>query len=334
MDRKDRHTAPTLTRRAACLGLGAAALLPSLRPARAASWPTRPVTVVVPYAAGGNTDLMARLASKYLSDKFGHNFVVDNRAGGGGAVGAISVSQAPADGYTLLFGAATQIVQIPMTTKVPYDADKDFQPVSIFGAGPYLLGVKSSLPVNNLAEFVAYVKKNPGKLNYGTAGTAGGVHLNSVTFLTRAGLDMQQIPYKSGAPAMTGLLAGEVDMYFGNASEVVQHVDHKAIKVLAVSTLQRLPVLPNVPTVADTYPGYDTSSWNGFFAPGGTPTEVIDILEKGIMDAARDPAVVARLNQLTILPFGNTRQEFKKIIEESKVSSRQAMKAAGLAVIN
>jgi tripartite-type tricarboxylate transporter receptor subunit TctC len=334
MDRKDRHTVPALTRRSACLGLGAAALATSMRPVRAAAWPTRPVTIVVPYAAGGNTDTMARLAAKYLSEKLGQNFVVDNRAGGGGLVGAVSVSQALPDGHTLLFGAATQIVQLPMTQKVAYDPDKDLLPISIFGAGPYLLGIKSSLPAKTLQEFIAHVKANPGKLNYATAGIAGGVHLNSVTFLTRAGLDMVPIPYKSGAPAMTGLLAGEVDMYFGNASEVIHNIDHKAIRVLAVSTLKRLPQVPNVPTVAETFPGYDTSSWNGFFAPGGTPVEVLDAIQAQVAAAARDPAIVTRLNQLTILPFGNTREEFRKVIAESKISSRAAMKAAGLPIIN
>ena len=332
MTRKD--SASTLTRRAACLGLGAAALSTSLRPARAAAWPTRPVTVVVPYAAGGNTDMMARLAAKYMSEKLGHNVVVDNRLGGGGAVGAVSVSQAPPDGYTLLFGAATQIVQLPMMQKVPYDPDKDLVPISIFGAGPYLLGIKASIPARTLGEFIAHVKANPGRLNYGTAGTAGGVHLNSVSFLVRAGLDMVAIPYKSGAPAMTGLLAGEVDMYFGNASELVQHADNKSIRILAASTLQRLPQLPDVPAVAETYPGYDTSSWNGFFAPGGTPTEILDAIEAQVIAAAKDPAIVERLHKLTILPYGNTREEFRKVIEAAKVSSREAMKAAGLPIIN
>jgi tripartite-type tricarboxylate transporter receptor subunit TctC len=209
--------------RAACLGV--IALATALHGVAAADWPARPVTVVVPYAAGGNTDMMARLASGYLAEKLGQPFVVENRAGGGGSIGAIAVARARPDGYTLLFGASTQIINIPMLQKVPYDPEKDFIPISIFGAGPYLLGVKSSLPVNTLAEFIAYVKANPGKINYATAGRGGNIHLNTALFMARAGLKMTAIPYKSGAPAMAGLAAGDVEMYFGNASELMHHLD-------------------------------------------------------------------------------------------------------------
>ena len=286
--------APVLTRRAVCLGLGATLLSSAAPSAHAAGWPSRSVTVVVPYAPGGNTDMMARLASQYLADKLGQPFVVENRAGGGGSVGAVAVAKAQPDGYTLLFGASTQIINIPMLQKVSYDPQKELVPISIFGAGPYLLGVKASLPVNTLAEFIGHVKANPGKLNFATAGVGGNIHLNTALFVARAGLDMVAVPYKSGAPAMGALAAGEVEMYFGNASEVMGHTGNKAIKVLAVSTLQRLPQLPDVPTVAETYPGFDTSSWNGFFAPTGTPQEIVDMLARETIAAAKQPAIVDR----------------------------------------
>jgi tripartite-type tricarboxylate transporter receptor subunit TctC len=322
-----------LTRRAACFGAGAAALAALTSRARALDWPTRPVTVIVPYSPGGNTDMMARLAGQYIASKLGQSFVIENRPGGGGSIGAIGVARAQPDGYTLLFGASTQIINIPMLQKVAYDPQKDFVPVSIFGAGPYLLGVKASLPVNTLQEFVAYVKANPGKLNYATAGIGGNVHLNTALFIARAGIDMVAVPYKSGAPAMSGLAAGEVEMYFGNASELMAHTDNKHIKLLAISTLQRLPQLPNVPTVAETYPGFDTSSWNGFFAPTGTPQAIVDALAEKTIEAAKDPAIIERLNKLAILPFGTTQEEFRKTIEQSRVANREAMKAAGLPII-
>jgi tripartite-type tricarboxylate transporter receptor subunit TctC len=321
-----------LTRRAACLGMGAALLSPVAASASAGVWPTRAVTVVVPYAPGGNTDMMARLASQYMS-KLGQPFVVENRAGGGGSVGAVAVAKAQPDGYTLLFGASTQIINIPMLQKVSYDPEKELLPISIFGAGPYLLGIKASLPVNTLAEFIAYVKANPGKLNYSTAGVGGNVHLNTALFVSRAGLDMVAVPYKSGAPAMAALVAGEVEMYFGNASELMQQADSKLIKILAVSTLQRLPQLPDVPTVAETFPGFDTSSWNGFFAPTGTPQEIVDIVARETTAAAKQPAIIDRLNKLAILPFGTTPGEFRNVIASSRVANRQAMKAAGLPII-
>ena len=222
--------APVLTRRAVCLGLGATLLSSAAPSAHAAGWPSRSVTVVVPYAPGGNTDMMARLASQYLADKLGQPFVVENRAGGGGSVGAVAVAKAQPDGYTLLFGASTQIINIPMLQKVSYDPQKELVPISIFGAGPYLLGVKASLPVNTLAEFIGHVKANPGKLNFATAGVGGNIHLNTALFVARAGLDMVAVPYKSGAPAMGALAAGEVEMYFGNASEVMGHTETRLSK--------------------------------------------------------------------------------------------------------
>lgn len=322
-----------LTRRAACLGIGAAALSAVGGAARASDWPTRAVTVVVPYSPGGNTDMMARLASQFLAGKLGQPFVVENRAGGGGSVGAVAVARAQPDGYTLLFGASTQIVNIPMLQKVTYDPEKDFVPISIFGAGPYLLGIKASLPCNTMQEFISYVKANPGKLNYATAGIGGNVHLNTALFIARAGLDMVAVPYKSGAPAMAALVAGEIEMYFGNASELMQHTESKFIKILAVSTLQKLKQLPDVPTVAETYPGFNTSSWNGFFAPTGTPKPILDMLTKETIAAAQEPAIVERLNRLAILPLGTTQGEFSKMIEESRVANRVAMKAAGLPII-
>jgi tripartite-type tricarboxylate transporter receptor subunit TctC len=318
-----------ISRRAVCLGLGATTLSAAAGPARAAEWPTRPVTVVVPYAPGGNTDMMARLSSQYLASKLGQPFVIENRAGGGGAVGAIGVARAQPDGYTLLFGASTQLVNIPMLQKVVY-SHRDFTPISIFGAGPYLLGIKSSLPIKTLKEFIDYVKARPGQLNYGTAGVGGNVHLNTALFLARAGLDMIAIPYKSGAPAMAGLVAGEVEMYFGNASELMLHTETKSVRILAISTQQRISQLPDIPAVAETFPGFDTSSWNGFLAPAGTPTPILETVEKLVIAAAKEPAIVERLNQLAILPFGTTREEFEKAIEQSRIINRESMKAAAL----
>jgi tripartite-type tricarboxylate transporter receptor subunit TctC len=328
----DRHTRRTISRRAVCLGIGAATASAATGGANAAGWPTRPVTVIVPYAPGGNTDMMARLSSQYLASKLGQPFVIDNRGGGGGAVGAIGVAKARPDGYTLLFGASTQLVNIPMLQKVPY-SHKDFTPISIFGAGPYLLGIKSSLPVKTLQEFITYVKVRPGELNYGTAGVGGNVHLNTALFLSRAGLNMTAIPYKSGAPAMAGLVAGEVEMYFGNASELMLHTETKSVRIIAISTRQRIAQLPDVPTVAETFPGYDTSSWNGFLAPAGTPKPILDTVEKLVIAAAKEPTIIERLNQLAILPFGTTQDEFEKAIEQSRVINRESMKAAALDII-
>ena len=174
------------------------------------------------------------------------------------------------------------------------------------------------------------MKARPGQLNYGTAGVGGNVHLNTALFLARAGLDMIAIPYKSGAPAMAGLVAGEVEMYFGNASELMLHTETKSVRILAISTQQRIAQLPDIPAVAETFPGFDTSSWNGFLAPAGTPTPILEKVEKLVIAAAKEPAIVDRLNQLAILPFGTTREEFEKAIEQSRIINRESMKAASL----
>ena len=322
-----------LTRRAACLGIGTAALSAATGTARASDWPTRAVTVVVPYSPGGNTDMMARLASQYIADKLGQPFVVENRAGGGGSVGAIAVARAQPDGYTLLFGASTQIVNIPMLQRVSYDPQKDLVPISIFGAGPYLLGIKASLPCDTMQEFINYVKANPGKLNYATAEIGGNVHLNTALFVARAGLDMVAVPYKSGAPAMAGLAAGEVEMYFGNASELMQHIESKYIKILAVSTLQKLKQLPDVPTVAETYPGFEHLVVERLFRAHWNPNADPRPPDKGNHRRGHGADNRDRLNRLAVLPSGTTQDEFRKMIEESRVANRVAMKAAGLAII-
>ena len=204
----------------ACRVVGALALI--VCAAQAGDWPTRPITAVVPYAAGGNTDTMARIASERLTAVLGQPVVVENVAGASGAIGATRVAQAAPDGNTLLFASASQIIIAPLVQKTHYDPQKDFVPVSIVGAGPYILGVRASLPANSFEELIAYARNNPGKLNYASAGPGGIIHLTTALLASRAGIQMTHVPYKSGAPALNGLLTGEVDVYFGNASELLQ----------------------------------------------------------------------------------------------------------------
>jgi tripartite-type tricarboxylate transporter receptor subunit TctC len=288
--------------------------------------------VIVPYAAGGNTDTMARLASKYLSDKLGQPFVVENRPGGSGTIATGQVARATPDGHTLLFGAATQIIIMPILQKLTYDPDKDLVPVSVFGAGPYILGVTSSLPARSLSEFVAYAKANPGKLNYGSAGTGGIVHLATALFASRAGIDMVHVPYRSGAPALSGLIAGEVDLYFGNGSELMQQASNPRIRLLATSATERLAQHPDMPTIAETYPGFRMTSWNGFLAPTGTPKPIVDRLAADTAAAARDPMIAERLMSLGIVPDGGTPDEMAAIIHSEKLFYRDAVNAAGVKI--
>jgi tripartite-type tricarboxylate transporter receptor subunit TctC len=320
----------SITRRlllaAACLaGVGAVAA-----PASAQQWPTRAVTIVVPFPAGGNTDTMARLAADYLTRNLGQSFVVENRPTGGGIVASAQVARSEPDGSTLFFASAGQLIIQPLMQKVNYDPDKDFIPVSIFGTGPFILGIRSTLPAKTMPELIAYAKGHKDKLNVASAGLSSIGHLSAALFGKRAGVDFVFVPYKGGAPAMQALLNHETDIYFGNASELLQHVEGGRIRVLGVSAEKPLPQIPDVPPVATLFPGFKTSSWNGFFAPAGTPPAIINRLEQQIVAAVKDPTIRKRLESLGIEPVGNTSKEFAATITADKPVYREAVEAAGL----
>src|SRR5881397_2442461 len=205
---------------ALCIAIGTTLAAPLLQ---AQTWPQRPVKVIVPYTAGGITDTQARIVSERLSVALGQQFIVENRVGAGGAIAAEYVAKSPADGYTLFFTAVPQISILPLVQKVNYDSLKDFAPISIFGTNPFVLGVNASLPAKNLKEFIDYVRAHPGQINYSSGGTGSVGHLTPALFASRAGLKMTHIPYKGGAPAVADLVGGQVQVYFGNPSELIPH---------------------------------------------------------------------------------------------------------------
>jgi tripartite-type tricarboxylate transporter receptor subunit TctC len=254
--------------------------------ARATDWPAKPVTVVVGYAAGGNTDVMARMASKKLSEDLKQSFVVENRIGAGGALAAAYVAQAAPDGYTLFFAAAPQIAIVPQLQKVNYDPSKDFVPVSVFGTGPFILGINSSIPAKTIAEFVAYAKTR--KINYGSSGVGSVAHLAGALFVNRAGLDAVHVPFRGSGQVTAALLGGQIDMFFGNASDLVPQVESGKVTLLGVATPQRMKQLPNVPTIGETYPSRRSKAGT---LPGATktPPEIIDKLAKHVIAVARGP---------------------------------------------
>src|SRR5438128_4694309 len=241
--------------------------------ALAQSWPQRPVKVVVPFVAGGNTDNQARIVSERLAATLGQPFVVENRVGAGGAIAAEFVAKSPPDGYTLFFAASPQF-SLPLLQKVNFDPYKDFIPVSIVGTNPFVLGIHASVPARTVKEFVDYVKARPGQLNYASAGAGTTTHLTGALFLSRAGLKMAHVAYKGGAQAVADLVGGQVQMYFGNASELIQHSQSGKVRMLGVSRAKRTPQLPDVPAIAETYPGFATGTWNGYLAPAGTPQPI------------------------------------------------------------
>jgi len=302
-------------------------LLPTSLHAQGTDWPTKTVTVVVPFAAGGNTDVMARMASSRLTTELKQSFVVENRVGAA-ALAAAYVAQAMPDGYTLLFGAAPQIAVVPRIQKVSYDPLKDLTPVSVFGTGPFILAINASIPAKTMQEFVAYGKGK--KLNFGSGGTGSIGHLSGALFVARANLDSVHVPFKGGGPAMTALVGGQIDMYFGNASEIIPHVQDGKVRILGVATDKRMPQLPNVPTISELYPNFALNSWNGFLAPAKTPQAIIDKLAQQVIAAARDPAIVAQLTKLGIQANGTTPQEFVAQIAREQPQFDAAIKAANM----
>jgi tripartite-type tricarboxylate transporter receptor subunit TctC len=215
-----------------------------------------------------------------------------------------------------------------MMQKVPYDAQKDFVPISIFGTGNYILATKPALPVKSLAEFIAYAKERPGKLNYASVGPGGLQHLGIALLAQRAGIDMVHVPYNS-TMAVSALMSGDVDLYLGTSGEMMNAGADK-VKRLAVGSTKRIPQLPDLPTIAETLPGFRVAGWNGMFAPAGTPPEIVTILAKEIGDLARDPAMAQKLTELGIEPVGNTPAEFADVIRTEHASYREALKTTGL----
>lgn len=247
----------------------------------AQKYPDKPIRLIVGFAPGGNTDTVARIVGQKLGERLGTQVIIDNRGGAGGTLGTELAARANADGYTLTMGTTTtHAIAVAAYPKLRYHPVKDFAPIALVANAPYLLVVHSSVKVKDLKDFVAYVKARPGKLNYGSAGTATTTHLVMATLTTRAGLDMAHIPFKGNGPATTAVLAGEVQALFGALPPLLPHVTTRRVQALAISTAKRSESLPNVPTVAESgYPGFNVALWLGFFAPAGTPPAVMKRLE-------------------------------------------------------
>jgi tripartite-type tricarboxylate transporter receptor subunit TctC len=299
-------------------------------PVSAADWPARPVSVVVPFAAGGNTDMMARLGAQHLSTRLGQSFVVENRPSAGGALAAGQVAGAAPDGYTLLFSASSVVNLTPQLQKLGFDPVRQLVPITNMGTGTQVIAIKRDLPAKNLPEFLAHAKANPGKLNFAVAGTQNISHLAPVLLFARAGVELVMVPAKGGPQAVSDLMAGQVDLYFGNASELLPHISSDRIRLIAAGTAQRLAVAPDLPTVAETLPGFEFSSWNGFFAPAGTPEAIIATLGNEIAAFAKSPEISGRLSRLGIVPGGLSRDETEAVFRKDREALAAAIKAAGI----
>jgi tripartite-type tricarboxylate transporter receptor subunit TctC len=305
-----------------------ASLSPQNAPAQA--WPAKSIRLVVPFAAGGNTDSIARISAEFLGKQLGGMVIVENRPGANGALAAETVARAPADGYTLFMATAPQMAVLPHLTKTSYDPVKDFEPVTIVASNVFAMAIGSGVAAKTLAEFAALVRAQPGKMTYASAGSGSVSNLSMASFLARAKLDMVHVSYKGGAPALSDVLAGHVPVYFANVAEVLPHLDGGKIRVLAVSGAQRVPQLPGVPTVAESgYPGFQTSTWNAIAAPARTPKAVVDRIASAMAVAAGEADFVRRMGAIGVQVVCNKPAEFAAQLQEDIVSWGQAVKMSG-----
>lgn len=323
----------SVLRRRATLGLGTLAVLGGWMPTPAgagALYPSRPVTLVVPFSAGGSTDLVARLIAAEMAGYLGQQIVVENRGGAGGIIGSAAVARAEPDGYTILMATvATHALNPALYTEMPYDAVRDFAPISLLATYPNVLVVHPGVPAKNVEELIELLKANPGKYSYASAGNGTPSHLSGELFKTMAGVDMIHVPYKGAGPALIDVLGGHVAIMFDNLPPSLEHIRAGTLRGLGVTSKERVPAILELPTVAETLPGYEIYSWNALFAPAGTPEPIIRRLHDAALAAVKDPKVVARLNDLSITPVGSTPQELAAYVEAELAKWAPIVKASG-----
>ncbi|MCG7508054.1 Bug family tripartite tricarboxylate transporter substrate binding protein [Mesorhizobium retamae] len=300
------------TRRAVlALGLSVLPLAGMASQSVAQEFPNRTVTLVVPFAAGGSTDLVARIIAQKMSDDLGQQVIVENVAGAGGNIGADRVARADPDGYTILMGTVATHALNPLILKTkPYDPEKDFSPVSLLVIVPNVLVVNPELPAKNVQELVALLKAEPDKYSYASSGIGTPLHLSGELFKIMAGVEMQHIPYKGAGPALNDVIANQVPIMFDNLPSSSSHIKGGTLKALGVTTAKRVTSFPDLPTIAESgVPGYETYTWNALFAPPGTPKEVVDRLNASANKAMKDPAVIAKMGDFSATIVGSTPEE-------------------------
>jgi tripartite-type tricarboxylate transporter receptor subunit TctC len=282
--------------------------------AQAADYPSRPVKWIVPYPPGGTTDVLARVVAQWLSEKMGQPFVVDNRAGGGNNIGTEAAIRSAPDGYTMLLVNPANGINATLYKNLNFDFIRDVAPVAGIVRTPNVMVVASSFPAKSVAEFLAYCKANPGKINMASSGSGTSVHLSGELFKSMTGCDMVHVPYKGAGPALTDVMGGQVQVIFDNLPSSMGHIKGGKLRALAVTSEQRDPSLPDVPTVAETVPGYEATAWFGIGMPKGTPRDVILKVNDTVNQALADPKMRERLAELGGKPIGGTPEDFGKII--------------------
>src|SRR4051812_37163067 len=322
-----------MSRRAAicltALGLSAFA---SIGSAPAADYPTRPVKFVVGYPPGGATDIIARLIGQRLSERMGQQFVIENKPGAGNNIGTESVINAEPDGYTVLLVNPANYINASLYANLKFNVVRDLAPVAAFNRVPNVMTVNNNVPAKTVAEFIAYVKADPTKVNMASSGNGTSVHLSGEMFMMMSGVKMQHVPYRGAALAITDMLGGQVQVIFDNMPSIIQHIRAGSLRALAVTSTTRSPLLPDVPTVADTIPGYEASALFGMGAPKKTPPEIIEKLNKEINAVLAEPAIKAKLIDLGGEPLIGPPEAFGKMIKAETEKWEKVVKFAGAKV--
>ncbi len=283
-------------------------------PGAAEDYPNRPIRVVVPNPAGGPTDLVARLVSPKLTQRFGQTIVIDNRAGADGVIGSDLVAKAPPDGYTLLLTSSSHSMHPAVYTTMPFDTEAAFVPVTLLVRMPFVLVVHPSFPARSVAELIEAARRQPGKLDYGSAGNGGGVHLTTELFKTAAGIDLVHIPYKGGGPLLNEVVAGQIKIAFLPLATAMPQVQEGKLRALGVSSAQRVAVVPELPSIAATVPGFDTGTWYGLLAPAGTPPDIIARLNGALAPILAEAETMQRITAFGGEPVGGTPDAFGVMI--------------------
>lgn len=310
-------------------GLACAAALP----AHAETWPAKPVRLVVGYAAGGATDVVARLVGQKMGEQLGQPVLVDNRTGANSNVGAELVARAPADGYTLYVYTIANTINASLYGKLGYDPRKDFEPIGLMAKIPNILVVHPALPVKTVEDYQRFAKSSKGGITFAYSGSGSSIHLSGEMFKMQTGLNMLHVPYRGSAPAVTDLLGGQVQSMFDNAPSALPHVQAGKLRAVAVTSAQRLPMLPDVPTLAESgFPGLDVQSWFGLAAPAGTPAPVIARLNTALNQALEAPEVKKRLQDLAATPAPGTPAQMRAFAEAEITRWQAVVKASGASV--
>jgi len=310
---------------------GCAAALPALsRLARAQAYPTRPVRLIIGFPPGGAVDIVARVIGPWLSERLGTPFVIENRPGAGGNIATEVVIRASPDGYTLLLVNSGSAINATLYDKLNFNFIRDIAPVGTISREPYITAVNPSFPPNTVPEFIAYAKTNLGKINMASAGTGTGSHVAGELFKMMSGTNMQHVPYRGGAPALTDLLGGQVQVFFAPISSSIEHIKAGKLRGLGVTTVARSETLPDVPTVNDFVPGYEASTWYGVGAPKNTPAEIVGKLNREINAALADPKIKARLAEIGGTLFQGSPADFGKLIADETEKWGKVIRAANI----